>query len=267
MNGQSNRRKIQRITILIDIAIVVISLFTAWFIRSQFQLFMYDIRKFSILFPWVLISRIFFNLFFGLYSYTYTQFTQLDIIRLFKYNLVTSVVVLVLRLFSTLQILSMPLSMIFMEYVFSCFGFLMLRLYIHHRMVKTGNHTIGYKRRVLLWGELLDIKRIIGDIHKFQLDNGVKVLGILNANPFFWGTEAEKIRIFGDASQLPRLLAGNDSISTICLVNPTVIKKRTALSLQNAAKSYNLELYSCRDQSKTMKKIDPRDIVSVTDNR
>ena len=226
--------------IAFDLLIIVFSLFAAWVIRSQFNFFVYDIRKFSYLFPWVIITRTLCHLFFELYSFSLNAFGSRDISRILKFNLLPTALLLFLRFFPKVpNTLSMPLSMIVMEYLFSTAGFIIIRLFFHSRSIKT-DKVSGYIRRIILWAEVAELKEII-DLNMLE-KNGIEVKGILNANPLFWNTEYNGIRIYGGAGELPRISAEDDRISSVAILKPFDLTKRQRKELYQQADKLNMEI-------------------------
>jgi len=230
-----------KLLLFTDVIVISASLFTAWIIRAQFQGFIYDIRRFSVLFPWVLFLRLLINFIFESYSFTFNSFTNVDITKLFKHNIVATAVLLFLRFFSPISNLRMPLTIIFLEYIFTSFGFFVMRLIIHMIELRDNINSVGYIARVLLWGEVKDIRDTV-DIKKLEEKNFIEVKGILNNNSFHWNTEYKKIRVFGNEDQLSMILANDNRISMICFVTFDFVTKSTLTKISEKAKKIRLEI-------------------------
>ncbi len=228
-----------RLFILFDILIIVGSLMGAWLVRSQFKWFLYDLSDFIFLFPWVLFTRFITHLFFGVYSINVVALNTRDIARIFKYNALPTVVLLVLRLAVVdYELLRMPFSMIAMEYLFTTCGFLVLRLVMHGRYLKRDVHLIGYRKRLLLWAEVDEISRGL-DTRELSHNQNIEIVGILNANPLFWNTEYNNIRIFGDEKEMIKLSAADEHIAGIAFLNPkNVTKKQRAAITKMVSELY-----------------------------
>ena len=239
-NNNTKFNKINKLLLFIDVIIICLSLISAWLIRSRFEFFYYGFQKFTILFPWVLLSRLFCHYFFGIYSFSNVSLNNRDLFRLIKYNLIPSIILLVMRLIEPIDdMLRMPFSMIAMEYIFTVIGYIFFRLFLNTLKLDKYS-TEGYHRRVILWGEVrdLDVKVNMG---KLLSEQNVEILGIINANPLYWNTEYRDIRIFGNEDEIVTLSAANKEISTLVFMNNFELTKRQKKKIFDQIKSLNMD--------------------------
>lgn len=229
-----------KIIIVFDVIVICLALISSWLIRSQFNLFYYNIPIFSILFPWVLFSRILSQYLFGFYSLSISHLNNHDIFRVFKYNLLPSLVLVILRFISGREQLQMPLSMIAMEYLFTTSGSLFVRLLFYNFTIKK---TIpeGYKRKAILWAEVKDFREQL-NLYQLRDKYNIDIKGIINDNPLFWNSSVSGIRVYGNESELPVISASDENISTVLFLNDTILNKRTKRNLMTYISSLRMEV-------------------------
>ena len=237
-----------KLTFTLDVLAVLVSLFVALAIRSQLQYFLFTLPTGVAVFSLTLLFTMLTLFLFDAYSISFAVFTGSDMQRIMRINLIPSILLFLLRLASPTVILRMPYSMIIMEYVTSTVGFILIRTVMHNRLAKRSN-SIGHVRRILLWAETADISRLIPDMGQFSRSQHVEVTGILNANPLFWQTEYEGLRVFGDETALRDLLFTDDRISTLCFLTPEELTRSRLASILRLMGELNLEPAVIRDGS------------------
>ena len=229
-----------RIFILFDILIICLSLLISWLIRSQFEYFFYGISKFIFLFPWVLFSRLFFHFFFEIYSFSFATLRNNDISRIFKYNVITSLILLFFRIIRPgSDLLIMPYSMIAMEYLFSTFGFIVIRLFFYSKRNNL-NKVNGYRRKIILWSEVYDIKNYI-NIGVLSKKYNVDIVGIINSNPLDWNNDYRNIRVFGDEKEIINISADDDTVSTIAIFSKSELTKSQKKSIIETGQKLHMD--------------------------
>jgi FlaA1/EpsC-like NDP-sugar epimerase len=237
-----------KIIFLLDVLSVIASLLLALAIRSQFQYYMLTPSAAIALFLLTVLLRVLAMFLFDAYSLSFRILTSSDMLRIIQINLIPSVLVLLFRLISPSPTLRMPYSMIIFEYISTTLCFVLIRTALHNRLVK-GDRTVGYKRRILLWAETADIAEQLPHLDDFCRVQRLEIRGILNANPLFWQTEYEGIRVFGDESSIRDILFSDDRISTLCFLAPEELTLNRLASIAALARDFNLETAFIRDRS------------------
>lgn len=232
---------------ILDCLVVLIAIAFAYFIRIQFSIVLFKYSDAIILFPWLIFLRIFTNLFFEHYSVSIKMFGNQDMIDLLKHCSVPSVILLILRFYSPFEEVRMPITMIVMEYCFSVFGFIAVRLYINKALQKRPLGKIGYRQRLLFYGEVREIKSAV-NLDEFNTENHCEVVGILTSNTLHWQNEIDNIRVYGDESKLKDIIMSDDSIAAICLINPEEISHKRKSYIMNHAKKYMLNVYTIKNR-------------------
>ena len=241
-----------KILFILDTMIIVIALFSAWLIRAQFEYFLYGMKKFIFLFPWVLFSRLFFHFFFELYSFNPVSLNNRDIMRIFKYNILPSIILLALRFFpGQNELIKMPLSMIAMEYIFSTVGFLVLRLMFHSKNIKK-DRPRGYCRRLILWGEVREIEEKLNFDILFEEQN-IEIVGILNDNPLYWNTEYKNIRVYGSADEIVVISAADDRVSGVVVLASCELTKKQKKNIKENLERFHME-FGCIENNRFIQK-------------
>lgn len=230
-----------KLVFVLDILSVIISLFIAVGVRSRFGQYLFAFSTAAALFPLAVFLRAFVLLLFDSYSITFATFTVSDIQRIIFMNLIASAVLLLLRLFSPTRVLQMPISMIVIEYVTTSFQFILIRTFVYKRLQRRAEG-IGYVRRIVLWGQLSDIHRVVPDPSDFPRHRHSEIVGILTHNPIYWQTEYRGIRVFGDETVLRTLVSADDRISTLCVVRPSELTRRTRAALLRETSALNMSI-------------------------
>ena len=230
-----------KITFLLDILAVLVSLLLALAIRAQFLYYLFTLSAAIALFSLTLFFRILTMFLFDAYSLSFGTLTNSDMQRIMRINLIPSLLLYLLRVISPTASLRMPYSMIIIEYIATTLGFVLIRTAMHNRLVKS-SHTIGYRRRILLWAETADILEIVPHLDEFCQSQKVEIRGILNANPMFWQTEYQGLRVFGDESALRDLLFSDDRISALCFLVPQELTRNRFGAIVPLLRELNLEI-------------------------
>lgn len=225
--------------VLLDCIVVLVAIAFAYFIRAQYSDVLFTVQDAAILFPWLVFLRIFSNNFFEHYSISLKMFDNRDMMSILKHGIVPSAILILFRILSPYQDLRMPFSMIMMEYCFSMLGFIAVRLHINNYLQKSDDETIGYRKRIILYGEVRDIERLI-DIEYFCTVNRCEIVGIFTSNPLFWQNELQQIRVYGDETKLRDLIASDDRISEICLIEEKEISEKRRQFIDNEARGFLL---------------------------
>lgn len=226
-------------SILFDIIIISFSLMISWSIRSNFNFFFYQLQEFVFLFPWVIISRIILNIFFGIYTFSPSSLNNKDIKSIIEYNIVPTLMLLIFRILNFKnELLIMPISMIAMEYVFSTIGFIILRIILNATAVKR-LEVIGYVRRIVLWAEIYELEKLI---NFDAIEPNLKIEGIINQNPLFWNTDYGSIRVYGDEKELYTILSADDRISSIVFTEEMSLNKKQKKNIIEIVEKLNLDI-------------------------
>ena len=102
------------------------------------------------------------------------------------------------------------------------------------------------------------------DLAEFCHVNNIKVMGIINSNPFYWDSEYMNIRIYGDEQRIPVLCGSDDRISTICFLHPETLTKRRTNNIMKYATELRLELAVI--EKNALNRIDSNNLIVVSDN-
>ncbi len=228
-----------KLIFVLDVVAVMVSLTIAVAVRSHLGDYLFAFSTAIAVFSLTQFLRLL-NLFlFDAYTVSFATFTNGDMQRIMRLNLLPSAVLLILRLASPVVSLRMPISMIVIEYIGTTLGFIMIRTVMQRRLM-TRSTDVGHKERILLWGEVADIRELIPDVPDFCRRNYVEIMGILNSNPLFWQTEYEGIRVYGDETKLRDLLLADDRIAAVCFLCPQELQRSRIKSISSVAEKLNL---------------------------
>lgn len=217
---------------LIDLGIVVLSLFVAFLLRFDFSIPQVEINQFPILIPTVLAIRgasfLIARIPWGIVRYT----GQRDAIRILITVLGGSVVFLVLNQITVrtaLQIYIVPHTIIAIEALTTTFSMISSRLIFKSLWMEYKNPN-REKRSVLIFGAGES-----GIITKRTLDRDAgtkyKVLGFIDDDPSKVGKKLEGVTIYG-TEKLPDLLKSNDVAHVIISVqNMPAARKQEVIEL------------------------------------
>jgi len=240
-----------KLTFLLDTFAVLASLFLALAIRSQFEAYWFTLPAGVAVFSLTIVLRMLSMFIFDAYTMSSRTVTVADMQKIMAINLVPSLVLLVLRLVSPTPTLRMPYSIIILEYFATTFGFILIRTIMHNFLARRST-TVGYRRRILLWAEISDVKRLIPDVRATCESQRLDVRGIFNANPLFWQSEYEGIRVFGDESSIRDLLFADDRISAVYFLTPYELTLRQLDALEALCGELNMEAGVMRDGAFTV---------------
>ena len=213
----SNTRS--RIVFVLDIATVLVSLAISVLLRAQFDYYLLGLTQIAALVPIALILRVIVLFVLDHYAIGFAILAVSDIRRLLLHNLIPTAILIVMRLASPSPLLVMPFSIIMTEYVLSSMGMLLVRLTVHRFRPPRGTR-VGYRQRILVWAHPRLLAAHINALLRLSSEGSIEIVGGLTADPVFWHTEHFGVRIFGDERCLKALLASDDRISTIMVMNP-----------------------------------------------
>ncbi len=156
-----------------------------------------------------------------------------------------SLIFIMLRFFSPINDMKMPLSIIFSEYVITFSGMILARLFVvrinHSLLKKKGG---GHIRKAVILGDTNAIGNHL-EIKTFQEDHNVEVVGILSGSTLEWNTDFDGIRVFGGYQLLEELSAANESLSTVIVAG--YLDREERIHLAEKCKALALELLDIRD--------------------
>jgi FlaA1/EpsC-like NDP-sugar epimerase len=228
---------------LADGVVVLASVSLALTIRAQFEAYLVGPLDIVVLLPWLIVLRVLTNILFEHYTLTIGNFSPRDFSALLLHNLLPTAIMTALRLLRVLRpdrLLQMPLSVIGVEYIFTCFGFMIVRLVALRLLARRDGERIYHRPQVLLFGEVREIL----DSHvlaRLAAINRVKVVGILTSNALHWDAEIHGIRVYGDETRLPVIVSLNDAISRICFVDPRSEARAEIYSIIQAAQRMRMD--------------------------
>ena len=246
-----------------DTTAIILSFTFSLAIRSQFNAYLVRPIDIIVLLPWLILLRVVTNVVFEHYTLNVSNFTPKDFSELFAHNLLPSAVMAVLRLVHGVPFLQLPFSVIAMEYIFTCFGFMIVRL-TALRLTAHGVAAVArYRPHVLLWGgvrEILDGKFL----EHIQSRDEVRVVGILSPNALDWDTEAHRTRVYGDEQFLWRLLSVDETISSICFGNPRSEQRAELVAVVEIALKLRLSM-NCVGPDGSLSPIDRQGLLKDSD--
>lgn len=216
-----------KIAFLLDAVAVTLSLSIAIGVRLQFKGFFFVLSTTTALFPITLLLRILSLFLFDSYAMSFTTFLNKDLQRIILINLLPSFLLLILRLVSPIVNLRMPISIIIIEYIATTLGFILVRTFLHSRLVAR-TKAVGHRKKILLWGEVADIRESIAKMRESSELNRQDLIGILSPNALYWQTEHFGLRVYGNETILKELVAADDRMCALCFLNPHELT-RTAI--------------------------------------
>lgn len=247
----------RRTVIVLDVAIVVASVFVAWILRARFPDMLFDLSRVLLFVPYVVGFRIFANGVLEHYRLSYENLHVADIGRLYIHQLLPTAFFLVLRLLSPIATLRMPLSMIAIEYVLSASGMSLARIIVVGRQIRRAN--------ALRVGRVPH-GALIGHVARFgkqdllpELDTpSWHLAGIISPDHLDSGIDFRGVRVFHGDPALQDLVLGDARVSFVALA-PSLTRPECLHALRQAAK---LGLRACVIDSTGLRSFSIEDLVS-----
>lgn len=224
-----------------DALITVAALAAALAVRARFAEYLVTALDVVVLAPFIVFLRLAILIGFEHYSVRPSMWLAKDVLGLVLHNLLPSLVFTALRFLSPVDFLRLPLSVILMEYVFASYAMFVLRALLASHGIRPSSDRARYRRRVLVWGEARELTDS-GVLNELTRRDDLVIVGILTANPLFWDTQVEGLRVLGDHDRLPEILLSNDSISAIVIPIGTTMPEFLARSVRQKAERHGLEL-------------------------
>lgn len=224
-----------------DALITIAALAAALTVRARFAEYLVTALDVAVLAPFIVLLRLAFLTGFEHYAVRPSMWLAKDVLGLVFHNLVPSAVFTALRFLSPVDFLRLPLSVILMEYVFASYAMFVLRALLAARGIRPSHDGARYRRRVLVWGEVRELADS-GVLRELRARNDLVVIGILTANPLFWDTQVEGLRVLGDQDRLSEILVSNDTISGILLSNADHFPEFLAKAIREKAECHGVEV-------------------------
>ena len=231
-----------------DGLVVLLAFSASLLVRSRFQLFAVTWQEIAITTPMLLGLRVGLLYVFGHYSSGGSMWLAQDVVDLLWHNMFASSVLLLLRFLSPFAELRLPLSVISLEYVFSTFLMISVRAWNSVRLQAHSSTTGAHRRHVIVWGEPRVIERRALLPHLSAKYN-VRVVGIVTANRFFWGTEMDSVRVVGDEQRFDEILQVDESVSELWVVEPGIIPRSKLKRIFATCRKCNLDVASVSSQN------------------
>jgi len=210
--------------ILADIFIIMLSMFFSWLVRRQFSLFLFDLHKFFLFLPIVLVVRLSVNRLLEHYSGRGTNFQIRDIHKLIRHNFIPTVAFLILRLTSPVSELRMPLTMIFIEFVGTTLGMVLWRSFLS--IADSNNRS----RLDFAVNAAYFTARIIPTrLKKVRAVPRWFVAGVFSRNRLDWNFEIDGIRTFGSPMEISSSFVRENFIQIFLLDGSLPLEERTFL--------------------------------------
>jgi FlaA1/EpsC-like NDP-sugar epimerase len=251
-----------KITFILDVLVIPLSLVAALGVRSQFKDFLVSLSGALAMFSLTLLFRILSLLLFDAYTLSFATFTNADMQRIMWINWLPTLLLVLSRFLSPVEVLRMPISMIAMEYVTTTLGFIIIRSVMHNHMVAS-SRVLGHKKRIIVWSEIADFSKQITNVEEFCRSGRLEIMGILNGNPLYWQTEFRGLRVFGDESVLRDVIATDDRISILCFITPEELTKRRVKAIIRIAEELNLQLGTIQNEKVSV--ATPAEFLEITD--
>jgi FlaA1/EpsC-like NDP-sugar epimerase len=251
-----------KITFMLDVLVIPLSLVATLAVRSQFKDFLVSLSGALAMFSLTLLFRILSLLLFDAYTLSFATFTNADMQRIILINGLPTFLLILSRFLSPIEILRMPISMIAMEYVTTTLAFIIIRSVMHNHMVAS-SRVLGHKKRIIVWSEIVDLSRQITNREEFCRSGRLEIMGILNGNPLYWQTEFRGLRVFGDENVLRDVIATDDRISMLCFIAPEELTKRRVKALIPLVEELNLQLGIVQKDRVCV--VTPAEFIEITD--
>jgi len=222
------RKKAGLYVLLLDCLVVLLSLTSAWIIRAQFSLFLFDLEKFLIVLPYAIVIRILVNAFFEHYSLSFVNLQLGDIVAIFKHSGVPSAIFLVVRLVSPIRLIRMPLSMIALEYLFTVTGMILVRIiFVRIGYRRNDMSAAAGGRKAIVIGRTAHLKP--SELSEIMEKQHLEITGILSPDPLEWNMDCQGIRVFGGYDSMDELLFTNDAVSLALIEQETTHREKLLL--------------------------------------
>jgi FlaA1/EpsC-like NDP-sugar epimerase len=200
---------------------------------------LFGLASVAVLLPWIIAVRITVSVAFDLYSVRLGRLRVVDISRLFIVYVIPSIIFVLLRFFSSLEVLRLPLSIIFLEYVLSVFGSIVIRLaYIDVQYRIVSKHS-PHIRHIVLYG---DVNEVSDDLIP-RLERSMVIHGILSPNPMQWEQSHQGYTVLGDSPALFGAMKYDNTISDIVIFGDADLTEKRFNRLRDIAKSLSLNIY------------------------
>jgi hypothetical protein len=230
-----------------DATVFSISLFIAWFIRSRLDAvlseLLFGFSSIALVLPWLIVIRVLSSFLLDLYSVRLGRLRVVDISRLFIVYLIPTVIFALFRVLSPIELLRLPFSIIFMEYVFSVFGSVVIRLlYIDIQYRIASNHS-PHIRHAILYG---DINEISTDLIK-RFERHIILHGIISPNPMQWEQVHFGITVLGNSAAVYSAMKYDNSISSIIIIGHSDLTEKRRQELLDIASRLSLDVYDMNE--------------------
>jgi hypothetical protein len=113
----------------VDAVLISLSFFVAFAVRGEFSAFTFTLKRMALVTPLLVVTRLFMNLVFEVYSRDGRSFRVQDVVTIFRALAIPSLILLLLRLFAPMPDLRVPISMILVEYLLTSAALVLFRTY------------------------------------------------------------------------------------------------------------------------------------------
>jgi hypothetical protein len=205
--GPLTSRKL--LLVVCDLIFIFISMAAAYVIRSRFVSFIFTDLYLVYCLPYVFLFRIIVNLVFDFYSLDLRFITIRDILKMYLINIIPTLGYSLIRLFSPIEVLRIPFSIIFAEYFFTVLFISISRLIMNSFMKRRNrnDHAFRYRKNALL---LLNLNFTDQSLSSLVKDNQLSVIGILTENRLLWGSELLNVRVIGGWQELKNMIINHN---------------------------------------------------------
>ena len=196
--------------VILDIAVFLFSIFASYFIRFEGFPRGYYLQQMLFVFPYWVMARLLSFYFFSVYSIAWRYISIRDAFHILKATSPISAILFMLRLFAPqeMEYLSIPFSIIMLEFLFSLFGSCGIRVTrrLSHEVVeKEANHkNNSVPAKVLLIGAGGAGNLVVKELNS-RPDLGYDVVGFVDDDPRKFGTMLQGKRVLGSTSQISSL--------------------------------------------------------------
>ncbi len=252
--------------VFIDIAIFVLSVYSAFFIRFEGIPDPENLKQLLVFFTFISLARVVSFYLFTVYSIAWRYISIRDVMTIVQASLPVSLLLLIGRMFLPvrLQLFRIPYSIIALEFMFALLGTLsarMSRRLLHENSERAQFEESGIvpkRKKVLLVGAGNAGNLIIRELRS-RPDLGLDVLGFIDDDPKKLHSEIQKIEVLGDSNQIPEIvsrLAIDEVIITIANASSKDIRRIVDISKRTAVKIKIVPgLFEMLDDNITLTKI------------
>lgn len=231
-----------------DILVYFVSILLAWYFRGQLDNVLSEllvkISDLYVIVPTIIGIRLVLNIITDLYSVRVGKFSVYDLSRLVIVMALPSMLFIIFRIVSPIALIRLPFSVIVMEYAFSFFGALVIRLLFINFAVRVKKQKGIYINKITVYGDLNEVGSVVKDLAD---QNRIGIEAIISPNPLQWNQNYNSIPVLQFPVGISRTMKYDDKIMGILVADVTNVTNKTMNTLKKYSEEHNLQLLELED--------------------